>query len=263
MMLYPEEAIILAGGMGTRLASVVSDVPKPMAPVAGRPFLEYIFPMLKRAGVRKVVLSVGHKWEVIYAHFGNSWLGMDIEYAVETVPLGTGGGIKLAFEKTQSEQVLVLNGDTLFLHGLGMFWETYQLFNPGAIISLALKEMKDFDRYGTVELYKNKRIKAFREKQACESGLINAGVYIIDRSLWSMVDVPEKFSFEKDILERYVRKLRFDGYKFEGYFIDIGIPEDFAKANRDLLDFQHEEQEGGEPQAGATEHSLDVDEQLF
>jgi D-glycero-alpha-D-manno-heptose 1-phosphate guanylyltransferase len=238
MMLYPEEAIILAGGMGTRLASVVSDVPKPMAPVAGRPFLEYIFPLLKRVGVKKVVLSVGHKWEVILAHFGYHWLGMDIEYAVETVPLGTGGGIKLAFEKTRSEQVLVLNGDTLFLHNLDMFWETYQLFNPGALIGLALKEMKDFDRYGTVDLYKNERIKAFREKQALSIGLINAGVYIIDRSLWSLVDVPEKFSFEKDILERYVRKLRFDGYKFEGYFIDIGIPEDFAKANRDLANME-------------------------
>lgn len=238
MMQHPEEAIILAGGMGTRLQSVVSEVPKPMAPVAGKPFLEYIFPVLKRVGVRKVVLSVGHKWEVISDHFGDRWLGMDIEYAVETEPRGTGGGIKLAFKKTETQHVLVLNGDTLFLHDLFRLWENHNLLNPGALISISLKEMKNFDRYGTVELYQDERIKAFREKQAMDSGLINAGVYIIDRDLWDIVDVPEKFSFEKDVLERYVDKLRFMGYKHEGYFIDIGIPEDFARANVDLINFE-------------------------
>ena len=237
MMLYPEEAIILAGGMGTRLQSVVSEVPKPMAPVAGKPFLEYLFPMLKQVGVKRVVLSVGHKWEVIQAHFGANFMGIEVDYAVESTPLGTGGGIKLAFEKTTSQHVLVLNGDTLFLHDLMLHWEMHQMWNEGALISLALKEMRDFDRYGTVEIYKNERVKAFREKQPKESGLINAGVYVIDRELWNLVDVPEKFSFEKDVLERYVRKLRFMGYKHEGYFIDIGIPEDYEKANRDLVNF--------------------------
>jgi D-glycero-alpha-D-manno-heptose 1-phosphate guanylyltransferase len=238
MTSHPEEVIVLAGGMGTRLATVVSDVPKPMAPVAGRPFLEYLFPMLARAGVRKVVLSVGHLWEVILAHFGNHWLGMDIAYAVETVPLGTGGGIKLAFEKTQADDVLVLNGDTLFLHDLLQHWECHQASKGEAIISLALKEMQDFDRYGTVELRKDGRIKAFREKQPMERGLINAGVYIVNRKLWDLVEVPEKFSFEKDILERHVHDLQFMGFKHDGYFIDIGIPEDYARANQDLADLE-------------------------
>jgi D-glycero-alpha-D-manno-heptose 1-phosphate guanylyltransferase len=234
MMLYPKEAIILAGGMGTRLQSVVSDVPKPMAPVAGRPFLEYIFPLLRQVEVKKVVLSVGYKWETILAHFGYRFQGIDIEYAVETVPLGTGGGIRLAFSKTNSPQVLVVNGDTLFLHDLMMHWEMHQFYSEGALVSIALREMKHFDRYGTVELYKNERIKAFHEKKPMESGLINAGIYVIDRELWGKVDVPERFSFEKDILERYVRKLRFMGYIHDGYFIDIGIPEDYAKANAEL-----------------------------
>jgi D-glycero-alpha-D-manno-heptose 1-phosphate guanylyltransferase len=234
MMLYPKEAIILAGGMGTRLQSVVSDVPKPMAPVGGRPFLEYLFPMLQRMEVKKVVLSVGYKWETILAHFGYKFQGIEIDYAVETVPLGTGGGIRLAFAKTNSPQVLVLNGDTFFHHDLMLHWEMHQFYSKGALVSIALKEMKDFDRYGTVELHKNERIKAFREKERKESGLINAGVYVIDRELWAKVDVPERFSFEKDVLEAYVRRLRFMGYVHEGYFVDIGIPEDYARANVDL-----------------------------
>ncbi|MFM2376776.1 MAG: D-glycero-alpha-D-manno-heptose 1-phosphate guanylyltransferase [Bacteroidota bacterium] len=237
----PKEAIILAGGMGTRLQSVVSDVPKPMAPVAGRPFLEHLFPMLREANVRRVVLSVGYKSETIMAHFGDRHGGIDIAYAVEPVPLGTGGAIRLAFEQTRMPQVLVLNGDTLFRYDLRKHWEMHRRLGKGALVSVALKEMRDFDRYGTVEVYKNHRIKAFHEKKPMGEGLINAGIYVIDRDLWGMVDVPEQFSFEKDILERHVQRLRFMGCQQEGYFIDIGIPEDYARANRDLAAQQQPE----------------------
>jgi D-glycero-alpha-D-manno-heptose 1-phosphate guanylyltransferase len=121
------------------------------------------------------------------------------------------------------------------LHDLMMHFELHQWYGDGSLVSVALTEMNDFDRYGTVELYKNERIKSFHEKRPMKNGLINAGVYVIDRDLWNQVDVPEKFSFEKDVLERYVRKLRFMGFKHDGYFIDIGVPEDYEKANRDLV----------------------------
>jgi D-glycero-alpha-D-manno-heptose 1-phosphate guanylyltransferase len=236
MSAYPHEAIVLAGGMGTRLQTVVRDIPKPMASVDGRPFLEYVLAQLPGIGIQRVVLSVGYKWEVILAHFGHSFMGMEIDYAVEEQPLGTGGGIKLAFDKTTSEQVLVLNGDTLFACDLR--WHFAQHTTDGGLISLALKEMHDFDRYGSVEVDADRRVMGFKEKQALDYGLINAGVYVIDRALWAKVDVAEKFSFEKDILERYVGALSFMGYKQDGYFIDIGIPEDYARAQMELPNLQ-------------------------
>lgn len=233
----PQEAIILAGGMGTRLQSVVRDVPKPMAMVGGKPFLEYVIHMLEMHGIRKAVLSVGHLWEVIFEHFGYNWRGVEMDYAIETEPLGTGGGIKLAFEKTKSQDVFVLNGDTMFLVSLFDHWRWHQDNSKGALISLGLAEMTNFDRYGTVELDDEGRVKAFHEKRPMALGQINAGLYIVNRDLWKYVDVPTKFSFEKDILERYVGELRFSGCVHEGYFVDIGIPEDFARAQTEIRQF--------------------------
>lgn len=232
MSTHPREAILLAGGMGTRLRSVVTDLPKPMAPVGGRPFLEHLFPMLQAAGIEHAVLSVGYKWEVIEAHFGREFMGIALDYAVEEQPLGTGGGIKLAFGKTTEQHVLVLNGDTLFKIDLAEHWRRHVA--GGGLVSLALKPMRDFDRYGTLELGAEERIVAFKEKQPLREGLINAGIYAIDRGIWDAVDLPERFSFEQDVLEREVGRLNFKGFVQDGYFIDIGIPEDFARANVEL-----------------------------
>lgn len=231
---YPvviEEAVILAGGLGTRLQGVVSALPKPMAPVAGQPFLTYLLDLLKKHQVKKVVLSVGHKWESIAAYFGNQFQGMDLIYAVEKEPLGTGGGILQAVKHIQSQDFLLLNGDSIFdvnLSDLSRFHHQQK-----ADITLSLKWMTQFDRYGSVTLV-NKQINAFKEKQWLEEGWINAGVYAINKHFLTGLALPEKCSFEKDVLEKYVHTHCFMGYESDGYFIDIGIPEDYFRAQEEL-----------------------------
>ena len=226
---YP--AIILAGGLGTRLRSVINDLPKPMAPVNGKPFLHYIFQYLLREGVKDVVLSVGYKHETIKEFFGGAYMGIKIQYSVEEEPLGTGGGIKQAFNLIDGP-AYVLNGDTFFGVNLWALNEFY--FDTKSDIALAIKPLENFDRYGTVQMDAAYRLTKFEEKKLVEKGLINGGLYFFDKQLWNKVDVPQKFSFEKDVLEKYVADLRFCGDVFNGYFIDIGIPEDYNKAQHDF-----------------------------
>ena len=229
------EIIILAGGLGTRRRSVVSEVPKCMAPVAGKPFLWYLLKYLARYDVSKVVLSVGYLREVIY-----KWIdevrddfSFGFDYAVEEEPLGTGGGIKLALSKTLADDVLVVNGDTYFNVDLNVFYEEHH--SHSAAVSLALKPMAVFDRYGAVEVEENCVIKAFHEKQFCKAGLINGGVYLINKHKSDYAVLPAKFSFEKEVLELGVQNRNIYGFDFDDYFIDIGIPEDYATANKELL----------------------------
>lgn len=226
---YP--AIILAGGLGTRLRSVINDLPKPMAPVNGKPFLHYIFQYLIKQRVGEAVLSVGYKHESIKEFFGTEYLGIKIQYSVEEEPLGTGGGIKQAFQLV-GDCAFVLNGDTFFDVDLNALQQFY--FETNSDISLSLKPLKDFDRYGTVELDENLRITKFIEKQFLSEGLINGGVYFFSKVLFDKVETPQKFSFEKDVLEKYTSTLKFTGKAFDGYFIDIGIPEDYQKAQHDF-----------------------------
>lgn len=226
-MLTTTPAIILAGGFGTRLSSVVKDVPKPMAPVNGKPFLHYLFKELKEQKIPTVVLSVGHLKEVIQEYFKDNYLGIPIQYAIEETPLGTGGGIKHAFEFIKDD-AYVLNGDTFFDVSL------HRLKNEKADISIALKHLYHFDRYGTVELNDKNKIIAFHEKKPCESGLINGGIYYFKKSLFDKIETEKKFSFEKDVLEKHLRDLSMQGVVFDNYFIDIGIPEDYNKAQKDF-----------------------------
>ena len=219
--------IILAGGFGTRLSTVVKDVPKPMAPINGKPFLHYIFKELQHQTIKDVVLSVGHLKEVIQDFFQDNYLGISIQYAIENEPLGTGGGIKHAFSFVK-EDAFVLNGDTYF------DIELSKLKKTDADISIALKPMFNFDRYGTVELNDEHRIISFNEKKYCEQGLINAGVYYLKKSLFDKIETENKFSFEKDILEKHSNDLIIHGSIFDNYFIDIGIPEDYEKAKHDF-----------------------------
>lgn len=223
------EVAILAGGLGTRLRSVVSEVPKCMAPVAGQPFLWYLLEQLRLYDVERVILSVGYLREVI-----QDWVAehaaeypFEFRFAVEEQPLGTGGGIKLASSMADGPELVVLNGDTFFDVDLDLLLAARR--GSGLPVALALKPMRDFDRYGTVLPGADGVIRAFREKQHCSEGLINGGVYAIDLRSGVFDGVPVKFSFEKEVLEPQCGRGRLYGLVQDGYFIDIGIPEDYAR----------------------------------
>ena len=231
------EAIILAGGLGTRLAGVIGDVPKCMAPVAGKPFLHYLVKYLEAQGCTRLVLSLGYRYEQVLEWINTQAFLFPVDYVIEREPLGTGGGIRKAMLKTVGENVAILNGDTFFDLGLKALLGAH--LSAGAATTLALKPMRDFERYGTVTVDDAQRITAFAEKQPMAEGLINGGVYIIRREAFLSTPLPEKFSFEKDYLEARVSEGKFSGYTSEGYFIDIGVPDDYARAQADFAAHSH------------------------
>lgn len=232
-MKYYKEAIILAGGFGTRLQGVVKDVPKPMAPVNGRPFLTYILDYLIEYQYNKVILSVGYLHEKIEEYFGHQYKSLEIDYAVETEPLGTGGGIAYAMSKCQTNNVLVINGDTMFKVNLTEFEQFFAESN--SLLSIVLREVDDVSRYGSVTIGNNNLIILFSEKGISSGrGFINGGVYMINRTLFDKYPQPKKFSFEKDLMEKYYTQEQFFAMPSNGYFIDIGIPEDYARAQQEL-----------------------------
>ena len=227
-----KEAIILAGGLGTRLQSVLPDLPKCMAPVNGRPFLSYIIDYYQQQGIEKFIFSLGYKHEIISAWVKENYPSLPAEYVIENEPLGTGGAIQLAVGKTKVKDVLILNGDTLFKVNL----ETLAAFHKrsGSACTLSLKPMKDFERYGVVETEEDAHIKSFKEKKHYQQGLINGGVYILNTGRFRQQKRPDKFSFEKDYLEVFFSAMPMYGCVQEGYFIDIGVPEDFEKAQGEM-----------------------------
>lgn len=227
-----EEVIILAGGLGTRLRSALPDLPKCMAPVNGKPFIAYVIDFLQQQGIKKFVLSLGYKSEIITTYLDNVYQSVDFEYCIEEEPLGTGGAIKLACSKTATNNVLVTNGDTLFKIALGKLSDFHLLHQ--ADCTLSLKPMNHFDRYGVVELTKNERITSFREKQFYESGLINGGMYALNTQTFMKENFPVKFSFEKEYLESLFHQRNMYGIVQDDYFIDIGIPEDYNRAQKEL-----------------------------
>ncbi len=226
------ECIVLAGGLGTRLRSVVNELPKCMAPVNGQPFLHYLFEYLKKQGITRVILSLGYKHEYVLDWISKQDLPFDIDPVIEEEPLGTGGGIQLALSKAKDSNIIVLNGDTIFTLSLNKLLSFH--VEAKATTTLSLKEMYNFDRYGVVNLDEQNTIISFEEKQYREKGLINGGVYVMDKKAFANKDLPEKFSFEKDYLEQYISEKRFCGYISDGYFLDIGIPEDYHKAAEDF-----------------------------
>ena len=229
-----KEAIILAGGFGTRLQGVVKDLPKPMAPVNGRPFLTYILDYLIDYQYNKVVLSVGYLHEKIEEFFGTHYKSLEIDYAVETEPLGTGGGILFAMSKCTTDNVLVINGDTMFKVDLDAFERFHE--EKGGLLSIVLREVEDVSRYGSVTISDDNLIALFIEKQVTFGrGYINGGVYLINRKLFDKHPQPRKFSFEKDLMTKFYTQELFYAMPSNGYFIDIGIPEDYARAQQELL----------------------------
>jgi D-glycero-alpha-D-manno-heptose 1-phosphate guanylyltransferase len=228
-----KETIILAGGLGTRLRTVVPDLPKCMAPVAGRPFLHYVISYFQKQGIEKFILSLGYKHEIIEQYILAEFCNIDFIFSVENEPLGTGGAIRLACAKVADKTVLVLNGDTFFkieLNKLSLFHHMC-----GADCTISLKPMKNFERYGAMRLNKDYTIASFQEKKYYEEGLINGGIYALNVKKFQGEDLPEKFSFEKDYLEALYNQRRMFGVIQDEYFIDIGIPEDYERAQRELI----------------------------
>ena len=215
-----QEAIVLCGGLGTRLRSVISDVPKPMAPIKNKPFLAFVLEYLKKQNISRVVLAVSYKYEIIQEYFGNSYLGMQILYSIEKEPLGTGGAILEALNLINSDSCYVLNGDTFFDVNL----DRLKLDNSD--ICVALKPMKNFDRYGSVDIDNNSYISAFNEKKFTSNGLINGGVYLIKKHIFNSFNLPNKFSFEEFFQENFLI-FNAKATVFDDYFIDIGIPQDY------------------------------------
>lgn len=224
-------AIILAGGLGTRLRSAVADLPKCMAPVHGTPFISFVIDYLKKEGIENFIFSLGYKSEAIISYTDTAYKELHKKYVIETKQLGTGGAIKASCKETTEENVIVVNGDTLFtidINRLSQFHATHT-----ADCTIALKEMLDFDRYGAVELNSDNSIKAFKEKQFCNKGTINGGVYALTVSNILADACPEVFSFEKDWLEKNTGIKKLYGVVNDKYFIDIGIPADYQRFQDD------------------------------
>lgn len=225
------EAIVLAGGFGTRLRSVVSDVPKPMAPIGDKPFLAYLLKELSQKGVNRVILSVGYKAEIIIKYFGNSYEGMDIEYAVEEEPLGTGGAVQLAMKSCTQDHIYILNGDSyvnIDIEGMEAQWKIDRLqVIVGAVV-------EDASRFGSI-LVEDGFVIGFAEKGKSGKGMINAGCYLLDPNKFNKIHQNSPFSLEKDFFENEIRNKSIKINVAEGFFIDIGIPEDYKIIQNRLL----------------------------
>ncbi|HEY1766231.1 MAG TPA: nucleotidyltransferase family protein [Terracidiphilus sp.] len=232
------EAIVLAGGLGTRIAAKLSGVPKPMAPIAGRPFLEILLNQLHRAGCTRVILSVGHLHSVIENHFGDRFgdegSGMRVDYVIESAPLGTGGAIRAALREATERSALVLNGDTFLDADYAAMMRFHQ--TEGAGLTIAITHCADITRYGGV-LVSERRIAGFQEKGRTGAGWINAGAYAIDKALRWPAHLKEKFSFETEFLAREIARLAPAAYQVKGFFLDIGVPEDLDRAQTELAPF--------------------------
>lgn len=226
------EAVILAGGFGTRLSHVLGNIPKPMAPVYGRPFLCYLLDRLADAGVTHVVLATGHLHEQIESYFQDGYRSIMVSFSNESTPLFTGGAIAKAAKLIESDDFLVLNGDTLFDIDLPAFYNFHT--SRHAHLSVALREVPDTARYGAVECAEG-CITAFREKeQSSGAGCINGGIYAISHAWLMSQSLPEKFSFEKELMQPLAGAEGFCGMWFSDYFIDIGVPEDYYRAQREF-----------------------------
>lgn len=226
------ECIVLAGGLGTRLRSAVPDLPKCMAPVAGAPFLQHMIRFLQEEGIEHFIFSLGYRHDAIEAFLKKEYPNLSYQAVIEEEPMGTGGAIRMACEKAGDENVLVVNGDTMFrvsVDALARFHHQHR-----ADCTLTLKPMKDFDRYGVVDIDADGHIQSFREKKYYASGLINGGVYALNIPAFTGTGLTGKFSFEKDYLEHFVGSRTMLGLVQDQYFIDIGIPADFERANREL-----------------------------
>jgi D-glycero-alpha-D-manno-heptose 1-phosphate guanylyltransferase len=250
-----KEAIVLAGGLGTRLRSAVPELPKCLAPVRGRPFIAYVTDYFRQQGIEKFIFALGYKSDYFNDFFREAFPAGDYAVSLEEEPLGTGGAIRQACTMATGKTLLILNGDTFFRIGLAELSHFHE--EKQAECSLCLRPMTDFDRFGVVELDNEARVSRFREKQYYRAGLINGGVYALNREAFLRVELPRVFSFEKDYLEPAAGERPFEGtvdtrsgssvrglagsrgrrlfgLVQEKYFIDIGIPEDYRRVQEEF-----------------------------
>ena len=233
------EAILLCGGLGTRLRSVVSDRPKPMADIAGKPFLHYLVKMLSESGVKHLIFALGYMGEQIEAYFksGEDY-GLSISYSYEDSPLGTGGAIRNALPHVSGENVLVLNADTYFHTNYESLLKE-QLKNKAAM-TIAGRKIEDISRYGAILKDETGRILRWNEKMNLNEGTspqpgeINGGIYVMQKSL--IEKIPEgKQSLENDCIPVWLKDgVYLQAVLSDGYFMDIGVPEDYAQFRKDI-----------------------------
>ena len=220
----------MAGGFGTRLRRAVPDLPKPMAPVAGRPFLEILLTLLARKGFSRVVLSLGYLHEKVVDHFGDQYAGMELVYEIEHTPLGTGGAIRAALTRCVADHLYIFNGDTyLDLE----FVELEHLWQSNHHPIIVVREAPNTTRFGRVEMCDG-RINSFLEKGMSGPGLINAGCYVLPKTALDSFPLGQPFSLETEFFIKNLQSLRLDGFVTHGRFIDIGVPDDYALAQTAL-----------------------------
>jgi D-glycero-alpha-D-manno-heptose 1-phosphate guanylyltransferase len=233
------EAVILAGGLGTRLKETIGGRPKPMALVNGKPFLAYLIRYLQKNNFQHLILAVGYKHTLIRDYFGTDFRGIPITYAVEETPLGTGGAVLNALKYARTPRCFILNGDTYFPVSPDRMEQLSDQRKCDLV--LALYKLNNVSRYGTVTLNNENRITGFREKkESPKPGIINGGIYYLCKKAFMQLPFPKIFSFENDYLVPQVHHQNFCGIIFPDYFIDIGIPETLEQAQKDFFTFDME-----------------------
>lgn len=232
------DLLILAGGLGTRLRQAVRDVPKPMAPINGLPFLEYLMAHWRKQGIRRFVLSVGYMADSIEAYFGTRHHSCIVAYAREDAPLGTGGAIRDALINGtySSERLTIVNGDTWFPVSLARL--AADADQTGKPVTIAVKRMADNDRYGGIVLDENGLVRQFIAASRSETNpVINGGTYLVNRA-WLAKQLRHRtgtFSFEHDVLEALAAAGMLAASVQDVEFLDIGIPEDYLRAGQLIL----------------------------
>ncbi len=226
------EAILLAGGRGIRLAQVLPDRPKPMADIAGHPFLTYLLDHLIAQDFQHAILSIGHMADQIQQYFGGSYRTLALTYAHEETPLGTGGAIQNSLHSAREEDVFVLNADTYMQLDYAAMLAQHQATH--AMFSICLRQVDDVSRYGAATIDQQGIVRTFGEKSASGPGLINSGIYLLRRTLFRQFHMPQRFSIETDFIAPHLYTLQPRSFLSSGYFIDIGIPADLVRAQQEL-----------------------------
>ena len=231
------DVMILCGGMGVRLRSVVSDRPKSMAEINGKPFLHYLLKQISNNGFKRVILCVGYKADLIENYFKDKYLKLEIVYSKETEPLGTGGAVKLALPYAQSEYMMIMNGDSYINANLGRFVENSMSSKREA--SILITEVKNVARFGRIIFDDGHRILSFEEKgQYNGEGYINSGIYLLKQNILREIPSNIKYSLEMELFPQLVKKRELSASLLNGKFIDIGTPESYKKAEKNYSRFR-------------------------